>query len=404
LKLLGTVVGPREVRASFLDGKIDGVKEKLDKLVDLPNQHALLLLRMAVQQDLRHLQRILKSDDLSDRWRRLDDILWDAARRIRGASTPLGGEADSTLLSLPVRMGGLGLLSHQQCAPHAYAASLELADSALGPALSLEDGPAEPKSQRERCQQAFTDTWTKLLEELDEHRRQSVVEASSVLGRKWLNIIPFNPSLRLTNFEVSAGLHLRTLCSGTWVACRSCGEANSFGHDEVCARRAPWFVVRHERVKRLIGRALASIPDCRVNIEPPIGSTRRRNDIEVLGTNASGIGHHQYDITVVSLATREAKATRPPTQLAPDITMADTSAATSMRFLGTIAREKRQNLPANTVLPFTPLVFTIGGLMEKATEKTVRGWKTSLPRGTFQALLGKLSLSLLRSRVRNFDL
>jgi hypothetical protein len=62
-------------------------------------------------------------------------------------------------------------------------------------------------SQRERCQEAFLATRDSLLESLDPHSAKSVIEASSLLGRKWLSVIPFSPALRLSDFEVSADLH-----------------------------------------------------------------------------------------------------------------------------------------------------------------------------------------------------
>lgn len=68
--------------------KIEGLEERLGKLTQLPNQHALLLLRQSLQQDLRHLQRTLYTEDLQHLWKRLDKSIWDAARRIWGARDP----------------------------------------------------------------------------------------------------------------------------------------------------------------------------------------------------------------------------------------------------------------------------------------------------------------------------
>jgi Tfp pilus assembly protein PilN len=96
MKILGSMVGPKSARHSFLQKKIADTKAKLDKLVDLPHQHALLLLRLAIQQDLRHLQRTLQSDDLDDLWHDLDMALWDKARSIRGAP-PLLTQNKTTL-------------------------------------------------------------------------------------------------------------------------------------------------------------------------------------------------------------------------------------------------------------------------------------------------------------------
>lgn len=119
LEMLGTVVGPHSARSAFLHSEIASLKPKLDHLTDLPHQQALLTLRLAIQQDLRHLQRSLKSEDLKDLWDELDTLLWDKVRQLRGYTDPLDLATDNTLLALPIRLGGTGILSHKACAPHA---------------------------------------------------------------------------------------------------------------------------------------------------------------------------------------------------------------------------------------------------------------------------------------------
>jgi hypothetical protein len=111
---------------------------------------------------------------------------------------------------------------------------------------------------------------------------------------------------------------------------------------------------------------------------------------------------HEYDITVVSLATQQARGVGPPPGTTG--TTAEVALATAQRFLATIAREKRLRMPEGSTVPFTPLVFTVGGLMEKTTADTTRTWKNLLPAGTFRLLLVRLSLILVRARTRNFDL
>jgi hypothetical protein len=77
-----------------------------------------------------------------------------------------------------------------------------------------------------------------LLGSLTPEQAKAVVEASSKLGRVWLTTIPFQPSLRLTDFEVAAALQLRTLTGQREAHCTKCGEANFFGHPEVCLQRS----------------------------------------------------------------------------------------------------------------------------------------------------------------------
>jgi hypothetical protein len=51
------------VREQFLEAKIAAEEDVLAKLVDLPRQHALLVLQQCLLQNLRHLPRSLPSDE-----------------------------------------------------------------------------------------------------------------------------------------------------------------------------------------------------------------------------------------------------------------------------------------------------------------------------------------------------
>ena len=192
--------------------------------------------------------------------------------------------------------------------------------------------------------------------------------------------------------------------SGFWVSCQYCGDENELGHDEVCARREPWMVARHELVKKAIAGTLSSMEGVRVELEPSIGTTRRRNDIRVIGSRQSGIGSQEYDITVISLATQQARSTYLPPSVREGTSPTNQTTALINKHLQAIANEKRNNLPEPSDVPFTPLVFTLGGLMDKDTVKAASSWKDSLSSGAFRNLLTRLSLILLKARVRNFDL
>jgi len=231
---------------------------------------------------------------------------------------------------------------------------------------------------------------------------QGLVESSSVLGRQWLSVIPSNPGLRLSNFEVSAALQLRTLVPSTTPSCRHCGHTSVYGHDEVCPHKSKWTVARHEQVKKVIASSLSIIPDVKVQLEPFISGTQRRNDIKLFGSQASGMSNHEYDISVVSLSSVQARTTvLPPGHSGNPLELAS---AAALKFLNAVAREKVYHLPTPATTPFTPLIFSLGGLMEFHTAKALESWKDPLPLGTYRMLHIRLSLTLLRARVRHFDL
>ncbi len=87
-------------------------------------------------------------------WRRLDRSLLASVTKIR--STEHLGPQDTALMALPIKLGGLGVLTFEICAAHAFQAAAESADLVLAPLLNLNHQEStEPKSQRERCQAAF---------------------------------------------------------------------------------------------------------------------------------------------------------------------------------------------------------------------------------------------------------
>lgn len=123
-KLFGTMVGAKSARRNFLRAATELEKKKMDKLTPLPHQTALLFLRKCLSADLRHLQRSLKTDDIIEEWDALEAQLWEEVKRIwgkkRGEIGGVEGIQDDLIgreaTSLPARFGGLGLLSHRDCA------------------------------------------------------------------------------------------------------------------------------------------------------------------------------------------------------------------------------------------------------------------------------------------------
>ncbi|GFZ48416.1 hypothetical protein JCM24511_06164 [Saitozyma sp. JCM 24511] len=291
-------------------------------------------------------------------------------------------------------MGGLGILSHKTVAPHAYAAASEAADTTLAPILTPGSLPDSTLliTQHQRCQEIFTGNKEALLGSLAPEQAKAVVEASSKLGRVWLTTIPFQPSLRLSDFEVAAALQLRTLAGEREAHCTNCGESNFFGHPEVCLQRKFRRVARHEGAKHIMGQALASTPGTRVRLEPLGHQTSRRNDIQVfslLGSQASGLANAEYDLTVVSLANKRT----------PDI---DPYRLIN-KYLDSVTDHKVRHRPTSN-LPFHPIVFSVGGMMNGSSTKVFASWKRVMTRGTYNLMLKRLSLCLLQARVRSFEL
>ena len=256
--------------------------------------------------------------------------------------------------------------------------------------------------QRVRCGKAFEAQQEDLLRTLDAHQIKTVLESASGLGRKWLSVIPYYEKLRLSDFEISSALHLRTLNFGSDTVCSQCGVLNSAGHAEVCRNAAPWFIARHEQVKYAIRDALSTVQGVQIDVEPVIGRTNRRNDLRVTGSSPSGLASHEYDITVVSLGTQDAISTYLPPAITPT-NSAERGHALIRKFLKMKTDDKRRRLPANNI-PFTPLIFTVGGMMDDGTAKCLKDWQVSMSPWVFSNLCQRLSLVLLRARTKAFVL
>jgi hypothetical protein len=308
---------------------------------------------------------------------------------------------DHTLISLPIKMGGLGILSYKTVAPLAYAAASEAADHTLAPILTPQAPLASTQltTLHELCQEVFNTTRDALLGSLDLQQAKAVVEASSKLGRTWLTTIPFQPLFQLTDFEITAALQLRTLAGERDKHCPHCGEPNFFGHHEVCLHRRLYRVTRHEQAKHVIGQALSTIPGAKVKLEPFGHHTHRRNDIQLitlLGSQAVGLANCEYDLTVISLASKNSRNTSLPENNNDPSKLAN-------KHLNSIAQYKSRYRP-NSTLPFHPLVFSLGGMKSKCTTKQFATWKRAIPRASYSFMIRRLSLCLLRARVQSFEI
>jgi hypothetical protein len=103
----------RTAQVSGLSGEDRRPAVHVAKHINLPLQHALLVLRAHVPLYLlRHLQRSLKSNDLVHLWDKLNAILRDAVASIRGRLCPTH-HLDLTHISQPINMGGEGIHSGQ---------------------------------------------------------------------------------------------------------------------------------------------------------------------------------------------------------------------------------------------------------------------------------------------------
>lgn len=249
-----------------------------------------------------------------------------------------------------------------------------------------------------------------MMASLDPRNRLIVVEASSQIGRRWLDIIPTLSRLCLADNDVRANLHMRTLLPGYRGACKHCPNPNLPSHDEACQGRKDFRVSRHEMVKHALAAGLSTIRRMSVEVDPFLPDLRRRNDIRVkLDSNdRRTVVNEEYDLMIMVLAAptnQRALAARSPPS---DLSLFKQSFDRAQAVLAQGALKKVNNLPAREpeqppAPPFSPLVVSSGGIMEKGMFEKLKAWKSyGMDSVTHSWTLSSVAVALARARGRTF--
>jgi hypothetical protein len=249
-------------------------------------------------------------------------------------------------------------------------------------------------SQRVRCQTVLDKRRKGMAESMEPLERRMFAENSTVLGRRWLSVIPFNKSLALSDYEVSAALHFRTLSRGSRALCHACGQVNELGHDDVCEKKPKFNVARHELLKRIMVDALKHCQTFGdVTMEPHNPNSALRTDIRFTGSRQGGMSAQEFDVTVVSMATQDAKRVYwEKTEKVGEL----------QKVLDKFAQAKRAKYVGKTQGAFRPLVFSIGGAQEEETAKVFEEWQKVMSPSTFSYMCRSISLTLLKARTKYF--
>ncbi|RSH83604.1 hypothetical protein EHS25_005508 [Saitozyma podzolica] len=103
---------------------------------------------------------------------------------------------------------------------------------------------------------------------------------------------------------------------------------------------------RHEGAKLIIEQALSSTPGTRV--------------LTLLGSQATGLANTEYDLTVVYLASKDARSTR---------------VIHAGQQVSRLCRRPQGPPPPNQQSPVPPIVFSLGGMRNGSTTKIFATWK-----------------------------
>ena len=406
-QLLGSAVGPVNYLRSFLQAKVDASIEQFRYIRNLPKQHALLCLRLSFQNQLRHLLRTLPVEGLRDIWQRLDTALREELKTIRGPTEDLTTvPQEDVIVSLPLRYGGCGFLSHSDLHEHAYQASLEESSILILPLSDNIATPEKAKPQKERTDKVHQHNINMLCQSLPEKSRFAFRENGTPLSRKWMASIPSSRALLIDDEVVAIGLCVRTLASSR--RCNFCGTPTSFLHFESCEGNVGEWTARHEKVKRAVANMLRTVPGGKVEEEPwvnrrlltPEEKRNRRNDIRIRGQLPDGMREEDYDVKVTSLFATENHLINHVRR--PQIWTPEEIDRRMQVILTRHHNEKLRKLRYRSEAGqgMQPIVMSSGGVMSEQLDHLIRGWKKGANVGAMGFMFSRISIGLLEERTK----
>ena len=406
IEIMGTVIGPTEAQQAQVEDKLVAFNRSASRLLQLPSQYALLLFRMCLLPRLGHLLRTLDPIGLEESWKRVDAGVMTFVKSLlmtEGREGPDAEQIDRLLISLPMTLGGLGLLSFHDRSPHAAKASVNSSRAVLSDIIDAISAPQHQYKQRELCQAMFIEQRTGLLSRLALVEQFALFEAGSELGKAWLTLLPTTPFLRISDRDMALNLKHRLLLEPDCDWCHACGLANpSISHAESCKAAQGLRTRRHEGIKRALGRALEATPDSDVTLEPLIINRRpgdpKYNDVRFSGSIPAELRPMEFDVKVTGIGTAQYDKPARNEITAPDVyTEVGLKAAHSLKTLADATRDE-QPVPLIPGATFYPFVLSSGGHSEKGTTVIFRRLQKKLPTGAYSFMIKDMGAVLAKRR------
>lgn len=377
---LGTCLGPLEARQRFLEEKATSWQQAIAKLSGVPKHHALTLLRQSSHLLLRHLQRSLDPEGLGEVWAAVDQTLLDVVKSLMG-DVGAGCPSDAAIISLPAKMGGLGIPRFAEMAPRIYPVARRqcraVAEKIVG--VGWQDEVEEGVTSSDVAEEVARETREKLLRELSPDLQHSVAENASYLGHTWLTVAPTSKPITLSDSEVACALRQRFLRPPRHLGlvCPSCSDVVRHNHHDVCRAGNRQWVNRHDRVRDLMVEAFKGVEGVTAGKEPRVAAgSELRADFGVQTVSS----REYYDVQIVALNAPSALADHHQTL---------TKAADKKR-------AKYEVIGPN----FHPMILSAGGLMEKTTAQDFKKLQRLVGRVAGRWMGTMISVGLLKARAR----
>ena len=335
LPLLGSKVGSLLARRDFFNSKVHELQPTLHRLRQLPRQQGLLLLRLCFAPQLRHLLRTLDLSDLGEEVQQLDDLLFGAMDHLRGADSGHRDNRIERIYSLPLKLGGCGILSYAEIRPAARQACRQGAQPLLQrlggpqaaptppppplPTAEEEEAATAPPKQRELTRRIYAAAMPVFMASLSEDERTAFIDNASKCGTAWLRALPWGPGgyRSLTDHQVAAGLNIRTLQRDILRRdlCERCGGDQGVLHFESCQYGNLPRQDRHDRIRDVVAKALKG-EGRHIELEPPVNNNNgngQRADIRICDAGGGHAMHALYglvDLKIKAVLTTDTTAAR----------------------------------------------------------------------------------------------
>jgi hypothetical protein len=422
IRVLGSIKGTVGARREFIEDKIEYVRTTITRLVALPHQLALLLLRNCISKELGYLLRTVRLEGMEQLLEEMDENLLKEIDRLRAAPEGEQRSAKSeTIVGLPDRMGGMGIYLHAKIYPAATQAAREAARNQLAlrkipaprtiaelAALAERNGvmdyynvylaagddlPTAPEEDGEqvRTQKALTQkihdrSLANLMEELNVADRTSFVDNGSKIGSAWMSTAPVGKYRHLTDQQTSAGIAIRLLVpsGNNDEHCVSCGGPNPPQHHEGCNLIGTEAAnnYRHTYVNNRLAEVVKTSADTAITVttEPHLPNSNLLADIKICpAAGAPGNNETVFaDLTVKvvqagnTIAAREAARLQPGQENDPIRTRVwrEINAALEVG-----VKRKNQHYHDQHVR-VVPLVISSGGTLEPRFVNFLKEWVT----------------------------
>ena len=255
---LGAVLGSRNHLEKYVEEKVEGWINEIVKLAEFAHSHP-------------QASYVAYTFGLKHRWTyytrtlpNIEDLLEPLERAISDVLIPSMIDHNCTqlerdILSLPVRLGGLGITNPAQCSDAEFNASIKVTAPLAERIMSQTHEPPDEMDVKKLQLNVKKEREERLLKQSDELRnflpertKRAVTLASEKGASNWLTVIPnkdMDFDLNKREFKDAINLRYDWEISGIPSVC-ACGDRFTVDHSMIC-KRGGFIIQRHNELRDL---------------------------------------------------------------------------------------------------------------------------------------------------------